>query len=84
MALVLHLAWMSMTVLRVVGVITVFAGVVLFGAFFIGGNARSTNGRVPASSWKGRGPKKAMRIVAVGALTLLAAFIISSFMPNGQ
>lgn len=84
MALALHIAWMSMTLLRVLGVIIVFAGVVLFGVYFIGGNARSRNGRVPTSSWRGRGPRKAMRIIALGALTLLAAFIISSFMPNGQ
>ena len=83
MALILHLAWIAMTVLRFAGIIVIFGGVTLFGVFFIGGNARATNGRVPASSWKGAGPKKGMRIVALGALMLLAAFLISKFMPNG-
>jgi hypothetical protein len=73
-----------MTVLRLAGVVIVFAGVAVFGIFFIGGNARATNGRIPASSWRGAGPRKGMRIVAVGALLLLAAFLIGSFMPNGR
>ena len=72
-----------MTALRLAGIITVFAGVALFGVFFIGGNARSADGQVPASSWKGAGPKKGMRIIGTGCLMLLAAFMIRSLMPNG-
>ena len=83
MALALHLAWMVMTVLRFAGIITVFAGVMLFGIFFIGGNARVKDGRIPAASWKAPGPRKGMKIAALGALMLLAAFTISSLMPNG-
>lgn len=83
MALALHLAWITMTVLRFAGIIVAFAGVALFGIFFIGGNARATDGRVPTSSWRGPGPKKAMRIMGLGALMLLMAFLIGQFMPNG-
>jgi hypothetical protein len=83
-ALALHLAWLLMTVLRFAGIIIVIAGVALFGVYFIGGNARATDGRVPVSSWLGAGPKKAMRIVALGALMLLAAFLTSFFIPNGR
>ena len=83
MALVVHLAWILMTVLRFAGIIIVFAGVTLFGVFFIGANARATDGRIPASSWKSAGSKKGIRIVALGAIMLLAAFIISLLMPNG-
>jgi hypothetical protein len=83
MALALHLAWALMTVLRYAGIIIVFAGVTLFGVFFIAGNARAVDGRVPASSWKGPGPRKGLRIIALGALVLLAAFVIGRFMPDG-
>jgi hypothetical protein len=38
---------------------------------------------VPRSSWLGAGPRKGMRIAAVGALMLLGAYIISLLMPNG-
>jgi len=83
MALLLHLAWIAMTVLRFAGVFVVFAGIALFGVYFIGGNARSRGGRVPLSSWLGAGPRKGIRIFAAGALMLLGAFIIGLFMPNG-
>lgn len=72
-----------MTVLRFAGIITLFAGVVLFGIFFIGGNARAKDGLVPKSSWNGPGPKKGMKIAAIGALMLVVAFVVKSLMPNG-
>jgi hypothetical protein len=83
MPLTLHLAWIAMTILRFAGVVVVFSGVALFGVYFIGGNARVANGGVPRSSWLGPGPKRGMRIIALGVLMLLGAFIIGLFMPNG-
>jgi hypothetical protein len=79
----LHLAWTVMTALRFAGVIVVFAGVGLFGVYFIGGNGRSRNGAVPQSSWLGAGPRKGMRISGLGLLMLAAAFVISLVMPDG-
>jgi hypothetical protein len=82
----LYLAWLTMTALRFGGVIVVFSGVALFGVYFIGGNARAaqnSESAVPRSSWLGAGPRKGMRIAAVGALMLLGAYIISLLMPNG-
>ena len=73
-----------MTVLRFAGVFVIFAGIALFGVYFIGGNARSTNGTVPRSSWLGAGPRKGMRIVVAGAILLGGAFLISLFMPDGS
>jgi hypothetical protein len=81
--LILQLAWIAMTVLRFAGVIVVFSGVALFGVHFIAGNARSRNGAIPRSSWLGAGPRMGMRIIAIGALLLLGAFIIGRYMPNG-
>ena len=81
--MILHLGWMLMTVLRFSGVLVVFAGVGLFGVYFIGGNARSKNGTVPRSSWLGAGPQKGMRISALGLLILAAAFVLSLMMPDG-
>ena len=83
MAILLHLAWITMTVLRFAGVFVIFAGVMLFGVYFIGGNARSPSGRVPVSSWLGAGPRKGIRIFAAGVLMLLGAFVIGLLMPNG-
>ena len=84
MALALAIAWFSMTVLRYGGVLTVFAGVALFGVYFISGNARpARDGRVPSSSWRGTGPRKGIKIVLLGAAMLVAAHAISLVMPNG-
>lgn len=83
MLLTLHLAWVGMTVLRFAGVVVLFAGVALFGVYFIAGNARATDGAIPRSSWLGPGPRKGMGIIALGVFMLLAAFIIGRFMPNG-
>jgi hypothetical protein len=86
MTLFLHLVWILVTVLRFAGIIIIFAGVGLFGIYFIGGNARAArtgDGRIPASSWLGPGPRKAMRIVAFGAAMLLCAFLIRLFLPDG-
>jgi len=86
MHLVLHLAWLLITVLRFAGVIVVFAGVGLFGIYFIAGNAKAAkrgDGTVPGSSWRGRGPRKGLRIIAVGAAMLLCAFALQFLLPDG-
>lgn len=80
----LHFLFTVMTVLRFAGVFVIFAGVVLFGAYFIRGNARSTDGKIPRSAWLGPGPLKGMRFVGVGAALLASAYAISLFMPDGS
>jgi hypothetical protein len=42
-----------MVVLRYAGIVVVFAGVGLFGVYFIAGNARVADGKVPKASWQG-------------------------------
>jgi hypothetical protein len=79
----LHLVWIAMTILRFAGVIVLFAGVGLFGVYFIGGNARSKDGTVPRSSWLGAGPKQGMRLAGLGLLSLFAAYMLSLIMPDG-
>jgi hypothetical protein len=72
-----------MTILRFAGVIVLFAGVGLFGVYFITGNARSKDGAVPRSSWLGAGPKQGMRLAGLGLLSLFAAYMLSLMMPDG-
>lgn len=86
MILFFHLLWILITVLRFAGIIIVFAGVGLFGIYFIGGNARAArtgDGRIPTSSWLGPGPRKAMRLVGFGLAMLLCAYVIRLFLPDG-
>lgn len=83
MTLVIHLAWILIIACRYAGIIAVYAGVALFGFYFIGGNARSKNNAVPASSWLGAGPKIGMKIAGVGLLMMACAWALELFMPNG-
>jgi hypothetical protein len=86
MAMILRIAWLTMTLLRFGGVAVLFSGVALFGIYFISGNAKAArggDGRIPSSSWRGAGPRKALRVIVAGATMLLGAFIIGLFMPHG-
>jgi hypothetical protein len=83
MVLVIHLAWILMSLCRYGGIAAIYAGVALFGVYFIGGNARSQGNAVPASSWLGPGPRKGMKIVLFGVILLLCAYGIQQFMPDG-
>lgn len=84
MALVIHLTWILIMALRYAGIVVVYGGVVLFGVYFIGGNARSKNNAVPRSAWLGAGPRKGMKIVGLGLLMMLCAWGIQQFMPDGS
>lgn len=83
MPLVIHLAWVLMIIFRYAGIVVVYAGVALFGVYFIGGNARAKSGAVPASSWLGAGPRLGMKIVIAGVVLLLFAYAMEVFIPNG-
>jgi hypothetical protein len=83
MVLVIHLAWILIIACRYAGIIAIYAGVALFGVYFISGNARSRNNAVPLSAWLGVGPRKGMKIAAIGAALLLFAWALQLFLPNG-
>jgi hypothetical protein len=81
-----HLTWILVTILRFGGLLAMFVGFAIFGAYFVGGNARvarSGDGAIPASSWQGAGPRLGMAIFALGAALLLCAFIFAMYLPNG-
>ena len=83
---ILHLIWMVVTVLRFGGVLLLFVGFAVFGAYFVMANARvarSGDSAIPASSWQGAGPRAGMKIFASGAVMLFCAFILAMFLPNG-
>jgi len=81
-----HLTWILVTILRFGGLLAMFVGFAIFGAYFVAGNARaarSGGGDIPASSWQGPGPRLGMAIFALGASLLLCAFIVARYLPNG-
>ena len=81
-----HLTWILVTVLRFCGLPLTLLGIVIFGVYFVGGNARaarSGDGAIPPSSWQSAGPRTGMRIFALGVSLLLCASILAMFLPNG-
>ena len=81
-----HLTWILVTILRFCGLPVTLLGIVIFGVYFVGGNARaarSGDGAIPASSWQSAGPRTGMRIFALGVSLLLCASILAMFLPNG-
>jgi len=81
-----HLTWMVVTVLRFGGVLLLFIGFAVFGAYFVMANARvarSGDSAIPASSWQGAGPRVGTAIFALGASMLLCALIFALYLPSG-
>lgn len=81
-----HLTWILVTVLRFGGLLALFVGFAVFGAYFVAGNvraARSGDGTIPASSWQGAGPRVGTAIFALGASMLLCALIFALYLPSG-
>lgn len=77
--MILHLVWIVVIVLRFGGLLAMVAGVAVFGVHFVGENARAAklgDGTIPVSSWLGAGPRKGMRIFALGACMLLCASLL--------
>jgi hypothetical protein len=85
MKTLLAAAWSFSFLLSFGGVAVVWAGVAVFGWYFLQANvtsARSGSGAVPWKSWRGRGPKRGIWIFAAGALVLLVAFLLKSSLPH--
>jgi hypothetical protein len=85
MKTLLSAAWSFSFLLSFGGIAIVWAGVGVFGWYFLQANAisaRSARSDVPWKSWRGRGPKRGIWIFAAGALALLAAFLLKSALPH--
>lgn len=73
------------TLLKFCGVLVAVFGVGLFGFHFIRENARAARrgeSAVPADAWRGAGPRKGARLLAIGALMLIASLIVSLILPG--
>jgi hypothetical protein len=81
-----HLIWILVTVLRFGGLSLIVVGTVVFGVYFVGGNARAAragDGAIPASCWQGAGPRIGIGILALGASMLFCAYVLAMYLPNG-
>jgi hypothetical protein len=73
------------TVLKFAGVAFGFAGVMIFGFHFIRENARSARqgeSHVRREAWRGEGPKKGIRLFAIGVAVVAASLMVSLILPG--
>jgi purine-cytosine permease-like protein len=80
-----HIASIVSTFLKFSGAAIAIAAVGIFGFYFIRDNGRSARrgeSSVPAKAWRGAGPRKAVRILAVGVLALTLSGLVSLILPG--
>lgn len=80
----LNLAWFLVFALKYSGLIVALSGVVVFGWYFVSGNAQavlSGSEEVPRTSWRGRGPMTGAAIVGAGFILTLLAILLASTLP---
>lgn len=85
MTLVLDIAWLLVKVLSYGGFIVCFAGVIIFGWYFVRLNARaarSDTAGIPREAWRGRGAMFGIRVLGFGAGMQIASIILSVALPG--
>lgn len=85
MTQLLDIAWILVKILSFGGLALVLAGVGVFGWHFVRLNAaagRSEGDQVPPESWRGRGARMGLTIVAGGAGVQIAAIVLAALLPG--
>ncbi len=82
MRLLLDVAWPLVGLLKYTGLAAALIGIVIFGWFFVRGNAQSESGDVPSSSWRGPGPMLGAKILMVGTLLEIASIGLAVLLPG--
>lgn len=73
------------TFLKFAGIAFAATAVGIFGFYFIRDNGRSARrgqNSVPAKAWRGTGPRKAARVLAVGLFALTLSGLVSLILPD--
>ena len=81
----LDIAWILVKILSFGGLALVLAGVGVFGWHFVRLNAiagRSEGNQVPPESWRGRGARMGLAILAGGAGVQIAAMVLAALLPG--
>ena len=81
----LDAAWILVKILSYGGLAMALAGVGVFGWHFVHHNAVAAQGednRVPAESWRGRGARLGLMILAGGVGLQLASMLLAALVPG--
>jgi hypothetical protein len=85
MTQLLAAAWLLQKTLNIAGLAAALAGVATFGWHFIRINASAAHGEtdeVPPESWRGRGAKFGLLILASGVVLTLASMVFAAMLPG--
>ena len=78
-------AWLLQKTLNVAGLAVALAGVATFGWHFVRINALAAQGEtdeIPPESWRGRGAKFGLLILASGVVLTLASIVFAAILPT--
>jgi hypothetical protein len=85
MTQLLAVAWLLQKTLNFAGVAGAFAGVAIFGWYFVRINALAAQGEtgdIPPESWRGPGARYGLFIFAAGVTLALASMVLASMLPG--
>jgi hypothetical protein len=79
-------AWLLVKLFNYGGLVVALVGVVVFGWYFVGINARAGKGEseeVPRSSWRGKGARRGYWLFGVGIAMQIVSMLLTAVLPNG-
>jgi hypothetical protein len=79
--MLLDVAWLLVRTLNWGGLVVAWAGVTIFGWYFVRNNAAAAQGEtndIPRSSWRGPRAKLGFRLVVIGAAMQIASIILAT------
>ena len=80
-----HIASVVSTVLKFFGTAIATASVGIFGFYFIRDNGRAARrgqNSIPAKAWRGNGPQKAARLLAIAVFVFALSGLVSMILPR--
>jgi hypothetical protein len=85
MAMFLDAAWTVVSVCKYGSIIIALTGVGIFGFYFVRENARSARqgeNTIPATAWRGKGPRLGAQLLAAGVVLQLISIIVAVTVPG--
>ena len=82
---ILDAAWLLSAILKYGGIVVALGGVAIFGWYFVRANAREArkeNEEEASVSWGGAGGRSGLKVLGLGILLQLAAFLLAAVLPG--
>ena len=80
-------AWLLQKILSLGSFAVALIGIAIFGWHFVRINAlaaQGDTGEIPVESWRGRGAKCGLLILASGVVLTLASIVLAAILPGGR